>query len=68
MKVEKLKLSFTKPKSSIMIHVEGQRDSDAGEVDKEEGLLDSRRKRWKKKKKGEIRWFRKKLSRRVKLM
>ena len=51
-----------------MIHVEGQRDSDAGEVDKEEGLLDSRRKRWKKKKKGEIRWFRKKLSRRVKLM
>ncbi len=32
MKVEKQKLSFTKPKSTIMI--EGQKDSETGEVDK----------------------------------
>ncbi len=40
--------SFTKPKSTIMI--EGQKDPEAGEVTKEEkGLLDSKRKSWKKK-------------------
>ncbi len=49
---KKAEVNFTKPKSTIMI--KRQKDSEAGVVDKEKGLLDSRRKRWKEKKERKV--------------